>query len=267
VPTTGIPWRNRATTEVDELRSGFEPVELMNLADWRPTNRRSRGDRAGRAGVPLTSRQHRVPHCFDRVGVGGTLIRVRPGWRAVPGPGRAASRTPTASRVVHAPVTAPRVRGWLGWRNYRIPWLRWRPSPTGGTPVLDETVTVGCHAAGGGPVSPRAGIVGQVRGDQRDGGPRTARWGDRAGQLRDALQNLPPADPPQRLAGPPPRRVARVHPAGLDRPGPTSPTKTPTGPHPRLTTARSAAAVAALRCPRTDSLQAVGRRRSSTRVP
>jgi hypothetical protein len=64
------------------------------------------------------------------------------------------------------------------------------------------------------------------------------RWGDRAGQLRDALQNLPPADPLQRVAGPHPRRASGVPPTGLDRPGPTSQTKTPTGPRPRLTRQR-----------------------------
>jgi SAM-dependent methyltransferase len=38
ISAAGIPWRNRTTAEVDELLSGFEPVEpgLVNLVDWRP---------------------------------------------------------------------------------------------------------------------------------------------------------------------------------------------------------------------------------------
>jgi hypothetical protein len=34
----GIPWRTRTPAEVDELLSGFEPVDpgLVNLVDWRP---------------------------------------------------------------------------------------------------------------------------------------------------------------------------------------------------------------------------------------
>jgi S-adenosyl methyltransferase len=40
INTAGIPWRNRSRAEVDELLSGFEPVEpgLVNLVDWRPTD-------------------------------------------------------------------------------------------------------------------------------------------------------------------------------------------------------------------------------------
>ena len=60
------------------------------------------------------------------------------------------------------------------------------------------------------------------------------RRGNQAEQLRHALQNVPPPDPFHRLDGSPPRRPPGVHPAGLDRPGSTSPPKTPAPPHPRL---------------------------------
>lgn len=38
INAAGIPWRNRAPAQVDDLLSGLEPVEpgLVNLADWRP---------------------------------------------------------------------------------------------------------------------------------------------------------------------------------------------------------------------------------------
>jgi SAM-dependent methyltransferase len=38
INAAGIPWRNRTPTEVDELLSGFDPVEpgLVNVVDWRP---------------------------------------------------------------------------------------------------------------------------------------------------------------------------------------------------------------------------------------
>jgi hypothetical protein len=39
----------------------------------------------------------------------------------------------------------------------------------GARPSWRRPVTVGCHATGGGPIPPRAGIVGRVRGDQRTG--------------------------------------------------------------------------------------------------
>jgi hypothetical protein len=40
--------------------------------------------------------------------------------------------------------STPPVWRWPGWRNYRVTWLRGRPSPTRGTPVWDEIVPVGC---------------------------------------------------------------------------------------------------------------------------
>jgi hypothetical protein len=37
-----------------------------------------------------------------------------------------------------------RVWRWPGWHKCRPPGLRWRPSPSWGTPVVDETVAAGC---------------------------------------------------------------------------------------------------------------------------
>jgi hypothetical protein len=47
-------------------------------------------------------------------------------------------------------ASAPRLCRWPGWVHYRPLGWRGRPSPTRGTPVLDEPVAAGCHATGGG---------------------------------------------------------------------------------------------------------------------
>jgi hypothetical protein len=76
----------------------------------------------------------------DRVGLVGRLPV------GAPFPARAARCPPRDPGLAGVPSGSPRpvaLGRWLGWVHYRTLGLRGRPSPTGGTPVVDETAASG----------------------------------------------------------------------------------------------------------------------------
>jgi len=91
-----------------------------------------------------------------RNSTGGDVGPDCPRGRAVPGSGPTASPARAGSRAWRPASRRPRtLRGWPGWRNYRVLWWRCEASPTGRHARSGRDVPAAFRATGCGPVSTR----------------------------------------------------------------------------------------------------------------